>query len=223
MTKIYMAKVTQLLNDVAFCTGLKTVSEFRRKKVTRLKHRSDKNLSLGAGLILEYGLKCFLGICKNVDISISENGKPYLKNYPNIHFSLSHSGDMAICAISDNPVGVDIQVCTDFKDEICRRYFKKCEADYVFGAKIPAEKKERFFRIWTLKEAYSKMTGKGLGSFRDFGFDIKDGIIFFSDTAMLPLSFFEYDIPGCKTSLCICGEEEKPKINNVNIYDLLIN
>ena len=35
--------------------------------------------------------------------------KPYLKDYPDIHFNGSHSGEYLVCALSDVPVGIDIQ------------------------------------------------------------------------------------------------------------------
>ena len=38
-----------------------------------------------------------------------KNGKPYFDSKPDIHFSISHSGDYAMCAFSDNPIGADIQ------------------------------------------------------------------------------------------------------------------
>lgn len=223
MTKIYLTNVTPLLNDVAFDAALKKVHSQRYEKVNRIKHRSDKNLSLGAGLLLEYGTEDFSGNRAHCSVELLPNGKPYLKNYPDVHFSISHSGDIALCTLSDFPIGADIQLCTDFKDEICRRYFKKSETDYVAGAKTPEEKRQRFFKIWTLKEAYVKMTGKGLGQFRDFEIDLKDGISVKNSRQIKPLSFFEFDIPDYKCALCICGEESDVKIKNINIFDLLIN
>lgn len=36
------------------------------------------------------------------------HGKPYLLNYPDVHFNISHSGEYVACAVADSPVGVDI-------------------------------------------------------------------------------------------------------------------
>lgn len=40
-------------------------------------------------------------------------GKPVLKNYPTIHFNLSHAGDWVLCGIGDVSLGVDIEHITD--------------------------------------------------------------------------------------------------------------
>ena len=39
----------------------------------------------------------------------TENGKPYIKNYPDYHFNISHSNGAVAIAFSDYPVGVDIE------------------------------------------------------------------------------------------------------------------
>ena len=36
-------------------------------------------------------------------------GKPYFPQYPGLHFNLSHSGPLTVCALSTLPVGVDIE------------------------------------------------------------------------------------------------------------------
>ena len=46
-----------------------------------------------------------------VPVKVEKNryGKPFLKEYPRLHFNGSHSGDYLVCAMSQNPVGVDVQ------------------------------------------------------------------------------------------------------------------
>ncbi len=95
-------------------------------------------------------------------------GKPALIGDP-IYFNLSHSGDMALLGICKTaPVGVDIEkhkTIIDFA-QISERFFSSSEA----AALMRVEDSERlavFFRLWTRKEAYLKMIGRGVS----FGLD----------------------------------------------------
>lgn len=90
------------------------------------------------------------------DILLMPKGKPYFPNMP-IEFSISHSGNLWICMISNIPCGIDVQMYKDIKwKEIAKRFFNDDEVEFVIknGAK-------GFFKLWVRKEAYGKMTGEG--------------------------------------------------------------
>ena len=93
-----------------------------------------------------------------------ENGKPYAENL-SIHFNISHSGDMVICAVSDEPVGVDIEKIREIDLKVAHRVFNDKECDYVFKDKEKA--RARFFEIWTRHEAYAKLSGDGISKISD--------------------------------------------------------
>ncbi len=96
-----------------------------------------------------------------------EKGKPYLKDYP-FYFNLSHSGEYVICAVSDREVGADIQRCSMEKGErlerIARRFFSPEEMAALVRCREQAERAALFYRLWTRKEAYGKLTGSGIGA-----------------------------------------------------------
>lgn len=86
-----------------------------------------------------------------------EHGKPYLKGNP-LHFNLSHSDGLLVCAIADCPVGVDAEKLRTFSEKLENRICTPGEKELV--------KKEPFrdhalTRLWTLKESYMKYTGLG--------------------------------------------------------------
>lgn len=102
-------------------------------------------------------------------IARTERGKPYFPDQPELHFSISHSGDFWVCAFSACPVGVDIQKHVKKRGEseaeaasrflkMAERFFHPEEAAWVSEAPYG-----RFFRIWTAKESYVKYTGTGIG------------------------------------------------------------
>ena len=43
-------------------------------------------------------------------IARRERGKPWFPDHPRLHFSLSHSGDLALCALGEKALGADIEV-----------------------------------------------------------------------------------------------------------------
>lgn len=95
-------------------------------------------------------------------------GKPAFRDASLPEFSLSHSGSMAVCAISEcGPVGVDVQEMEDWNeppemDDIVERFFHPGEQDRYFSIADPERRRRVFFRLFSCKEAYVKMTGSGL-------------------------------------------------------------
>lgn len=81
-----------------------------------------------------------------------------------LNFNLSHSGSMALYAITRNmEIGVDVErVRSDFEyEEVGNRFFSVHEVSIL--RTIPTKKKlEAFYNCWTRKEAYIKAHGKGL-------------------------------------------------------------
>lgn len=97
----------------------------------------------------------------------NQYGKPFLApEYSSylLNFNLSHSGSMALYAITRNmEIGVDVErVRSDFEyEELAKRFFSVNEVAVL--RTIPIEKKlEAFYNCWTRKEAYLKAHGKGL-------------------------------------------------------------
>ena len=111
-----------------------------------------------------------------VKIEKSPGGKPYFADRQGLFLSLSHSGEYAVCAVSDVPVGVDIQEYRKVKRNMLKRLLCPGEqivlaerADTSERAKdgfLSAEETVDFFRFWTAKEACVKCTGAGLS--KDF-------------------------------------------------------
>lgn len=90
------------------------------------------------------------------------NGKPVFSEHPEIHFNLSHAGDYVVCVVSQWEVGVDIEGNREVRASIENRFFSCEECRWVQAADSEKLHNERFFRLWTLKEAYSKLTGEGI-------------------------------------------------------------
>ena len=121
-------------------------------------YRSDTSVS-SRELLLQ-AAKELCG-CEDAEILLSDSGKPYFVGL-DIKFSVSHSGERMIAAVSDREIGADIQIKKPMRDGVARRFFTEKEQEYVFSAVSLSERQDRFYEIWTKKEAYGKWKGCGL-------------------------------------------------------------
>ncbi|MBO5080973.1 MAG: 4'-phosphopantetheinyl transferase superfamily protein [Lachnospiraceae bacterium] len=173
----------------------------RAEKIGAYKMSADRIRGLGAGLLLERGLEGYLADLRaneevngrdgnnkcNPSYAIPKDeegryiihygygpqGKPYLIDYPGIYFSLSHSGNMAVLAISNSEVGIDVQERRGYQEKVVKRFYHESEIAVIEAISDPAEKANCFYKMWTGKEAYIKYTGKGMGQdLRSFGVDL---------------------------------------------------
>ncbi len=138
---------------------IKNLPSYRKEKANRYVFDKDKKLSLAAGILLEEGLNKLLVKTEEREIAYLEQGKPYLKNRPDIHFSLSHSMEIAIAAFSDKEIGCDIEKIKTYNEIVMNRCFSMREKEYVLNS---ISKDEAFYRIWVLKESFLKAIGVGI-------------------------------------------------------------
>ena len=95
-------------------------------------------------------------------LSRTAQGKPFFPDHPELHFNLSHTKGWSLCALSDHPVGVDIEVMRPRNERLFRHCLTETELQ-GFDGTWP-----EFYRLWTLKEAQCKYLGQGLGNPRSW-------------------------------------------------------
>lgn len=90
-------------------------------------------------------------------------GKPYLGDSNILHFNASHSSNMFVVTFSDSPVGIDVEFVRPLPDldsvalDICS------ETEYNYFNHLPGQDQLRyFFKLWSVKESFLKLTGSGL-------------------------------------------------------------
>lgn len=123
------------------------------------------------------------------EILRTERGKPYFKDLP-FRFSVSHTGNLWVCLIDTQDVGVDVQKIRKCRsDKIAERYYTPDERQYIHE-----RGEDGFFQIWTRKEAYVKYTGDGL----------TERIRFFSTLKESGVNFMDFDLMDqVKGSCCM--------------------
>lgn len=142
----------------------------RRARADRFRHEDDRRRCLCADMLARRMLAKASGKApEEIAFTIGYKGKPSA-NVP-FYFNVSHSGNYVLCAVSEKPIGADIEQIKPFRAGMVARYFTKDEAAYIWGDTTPTTETvtdpeicTRFYRTWTAKESYVKMTGTGIST-----------------------------------------------------------
>lgn len=138
------------------------LSPARREKAARLRKEEDRARCLCAGFALDTALSTVGLREKDVRFGTGEHGKPLLIDHPEHHFSVSHSGEYAVCVLSSAPVGVDVERIRPLSAlSLAERYF--ADEEQAWLRCLPEQERQiAFFRLWTAKESVLKALGTGL-------------------------------------------------------------
>ena len=209
MIKIAYSNIESLnLNEV-----YELLPESRKRKVDNLRFEKDKKLSAGAFILLNKLLEE-----KNITHPLFESekyGKPYILNYPNIYFNLSHSDKIVTGAISDREIGIDVEYNDCGIDlNIAKHYFHNSEYENIRNSKNPSDE---FFKYWVLKESYMKYTGLGFNlDLNSFEIVIEDEIRLKNDENNLKFNLFDID----DYKLGVCSEYNVKKVFEYSVDEL---
>lgn len=177
MTKVYVCKFEESKKDI-LSDKMSLLAYEDRKRIERYKNEKDRLMSfLGFAMFV-----CFADSCddtkdiltilsdysfitpdnmnKDYVISVNESGKPYVKGRNDLWFNISHSGDYAVCAISDEEIGIDVQEYRKINSSIAERFFSLQDIEYI--NKASGDREKNIIDVWTVKEAYAKLDGRGL-------------------------------------------------------------
>lgn len=146
---LYYSNVSKL----KIAEAKKSLPDFRLQKLENLQKIEDKRLSAGVWILLCKVLKKHHIKLSKYPFKLTSTGKPYLENC-RVHISYSHSGDYCLVAISKEPVGVDVEKDRKCDEKISSLIFNENDIEQL--------KNKSFLDVWTLKESFGKLTGKGL-------------------------------------------------------------
>jgi 4'-phosphopantetheinyl transferase len=161
---IWLININNFTQDIAFFSQLLSPDELLRTKKYKGEHLQH-NFIINRGF-LRVILAKYLSINgKQIKFIYNQKGKPYLSDnsQSNIQFNLSHKNQYTIYAISQDNLGIDIEIIKPNieVENIAQRFFTKEEFNYISQLQ-KAERLEYFFQLWTAKEAYLKSIGEGL-------------------------------------------------------------
>lgn len=162
-------RVSLLVSEKQVAEYAQCLSEDEQSRASRFRFEADRRKFVVARGVLRHLLSKQLG-CSAIAITFDygKHGKPEttvpIEGSTPFHFNLSHSGELALCALGgDCPVGVDIEKVKSIQriDGMIKRCLVDAEKAQVFS--LPSDQQVRaFLQYWTCKEAYLKAIGLGL-------------------------------------------------------------
>lgn len=158
MYKLYLFDEYEEVTEEFIVHALRLLPENRRTRALRYRRTIDRWNCVITYLMLQYGLrKCF--DITSFELAFGKYGKPYLPEYPDVHFNISHCDAGCAVAVADCPVGVDIQDIRPFSWNVAKRV---CCAQEFAELERCVNRERLFAEIWAMKESYGKMTGEGI-------------------------------------------------------------
>ena len=156
--KIY---ISEEIWDFDLEAALQEISEQRREQALKFKYEQGQRLCVLAYQLLKQGLREIFGITENPVFEYNEHGKPSIVGHPEIFFNLSHCKYAAVCVVSNQPVGVDVESIREYKENLVRYTMNDKEVCEIESFDNPAA---AFIRLWTMKEATMKLIGTGISN-----------------------------------------------------------
>ena len=141
---------------------LPLVSAQRREQALRYKHTFGQYCCLQSykmlcELLAEWSRVHQLPINQQPIFLYNDYGAPYIEGGP--HFSISHCKRGIAVAVSENPIGIDIEAIRTFSPDLMRKTMSEDEQLRITSSAIP---EVEFIRFWTQKEALLKLQGTGI-------------------------------------------------------------
>ncbi|GKU83908.1 4'-phosphopantetheinyl transferase superfamily protein [Niallia sp. NCCP-28] len=158
MIQIFVCRIERL-EERLFHELLGCLSKERQHHILRFRHYDDRLRSMVGSLLIQMQLAKQLQ-CEPTELTYQVNqfGKYRLTNH-NLHFNISHAGQYVICAISDRPVGIDIEQKQYRAFSLFQSVWTETEQKL-----FQLDRMEDFYYLWTAKESYVKWLGTGLST-----------------------------------------------------------
>ncbi len=159
------------LTDNEYVKWFSLMTEQKQERVSRYKDLNRRKCSVAGEMLVKRYIGNALNIApEDLQIIEDENGKPYIPDCE-YHFNISHCENTLVYAFSNKEIGIDIEKIRPISLSVLKKFFSEEEQKYVLGH-IPTEEDfkksenaeilERFYRIFTLKEAICKNSGIGI-------------------------------------------------------------
>jgi len=215
MIEVYAIRVDDFIDDNTNNQLLSHISREKREQIKRFHFIEDAKRTLYGDLMARY-LVCDKLKLSNSQLIFYKNefGKPFLKDYSDFYFNISHSGVWVVCVIGEKEVGIDVEQIKPVDISIAKRFFSKNE--YQNLMQRPEQfRVEYFYDLWTMKESYIKYRGEGL-SIPLNSFDVCTGGDSLDNLSYL---YFSQPLLDIDYKLSICSENAlmSEKINIIEI------
>ncbi len=160
--EIYLVKVNSPIEENTFQYLLKYVQSEKQERILKQKIKQNADNMLIGEILAKAVIKRTFGIdIAKQKFAYTEHRKPYLPDFPDVYFNISHSGEYVACAVSNKPIGVDIQNIGEYNSDVAKRVCNEKELEQIENS---SDQASEFTKLWTQKEAVLKMNGTGIAS-----------------------------------------------------------
>jgi len=166
--KISSTQVSELINIWAA-----ELPSQKQQQIAQLRQQEDQLLSLAGLQLLKLGMANFSDCPFSLDqLQFPQQRKPFFSD--DIDFNISHSGNIACCAIADHiQIGIDLELQREVKSATMNKYLPQNAYSSQNSGK---ESQVEFFSIWTKNEAIIKAANHGsIYNMSEIALDSKGG------------------------------------------------
>ena len=153
MVNIYYLKLNNFLVDDSLN---KLLSKARMEKLKEVSNGEVRMQMIAAEALLQYAFLEY-GFSIPKEYTYLEKGKPVADD---VYFSISHTKGAVIVAVSNNPVGIDLEGRKEIDPLVAKRILTAEELKFYNNHRANEYLLDSFVR----KESFFKMTGEGIGS-----------------------------------------------------------
>ena len=164
--ELWAARLERPLTEAEEAAMLALLPPERRERLLRLRQPEKRREPLCAYLMLRRALWEQFHWRDLPEIRTASLGKPFFPDHPEVHFNLSHTAGAVLVALSDRPVGADIERIRPVSQRAMRRL-----AD--------AATERAFFESWVRREALAKRSGAGVATMLSAGEELPPGEQFY--------------------------------------------
>lgn len=196
--ELWTARMERPLSDAEREGILPLLPPARRERLLKMADVGKQREPLCAYLILCLALRQKYGWKELPEVALSQLGKPYFPECPDVHFNISHSSGAVLVGVSDQEIGVDIERVRPVGQRMMVRL-----------AHVTTE--EAFFQSWVRREARAKRSGDGIGT------------IMRSESPLRPGEYYyELDtFPGYAAGMATRSKELPGKLHRYSLDDML--
>lgn len=196
--ELWTARMERPLSDAEREGILPLLPPARRERLLKMADVGKQREPLCAYLILCLALRQKYGWKELPEVALSQLGKPYFPECPDVHFNISHSSGAVLVGVSDQEIGVDIERVRPVGQRMMVRV-----------AHVTTE--EAFFQSWVRREARAKRSGDGIGT------------IMRSESPLRPGEYYyELDtFPGYAAGMATRSRELPGKLHRYSLDDML--
>jgi 4'-phosphopantetheinyl transferase len=160
---IWRANLTLPPGELSRISSCLTYEE--RQRAGRFRLQCDRDRFVASRGLLRHILASYLDRSpRGIHFGYAAQGKPFLPEYPELRFNLSHAADLVIIGVTrGRELGLDVESLFSeaVMNEVSNRVLSHPER-LVFDRLDASQRREWFVRLWTRKEAYIKADGRGM-------------------------------------------------------------